>query len=45
MRTILLYYLKGMPNTKELKSKIITSSNYNEIKEILDNYLNKISIV
>lgn len=43
MRTILLYYLKGMPNTKELKSKIITSSNYNEIKEILDNYLNKMS--
>ena len=43
MRTILLYYLKGMSNTKELKSKIITSSNYNEIKEILDNYLNKMS--
>ena len=43
MRTILLYYLKGMPNTKELKSKLITSSNYNEIKEILDNYLNKMS--
>lgn len=43
MRTILLYYLKGIPNTKELKSKIITSSNYNEIKEILDNYLNKMS--
>ena len=43
MRTILLYYLKGMPNTKELKSKIITSSNYNEIKEILDNYLNEMS--
>lgn len=41
MRTILLYYLKGMPNTKELKSKIITSSNYNEIKDILNNYLNQ----
>ena len=40
MRTILLYYLKGMPNTKELKSKI-TSSNYNEIKDILNNYLNQ----
>lgn len=40
MRTILLYYLKGMPNTKELKSKIITSSNYKEIKDILNNYLN-----
>lgn len=40
MRTILLYYLKGMPNTKELKSKIITSSNYKEIKDILNDYLN-----
>lgn len=38
MRTQLMYYLKGMPNTKELKLAICKSSSKEELINILDEY-------
>lgn len=38
MRTQLMYYLKGMPNTKNLKLAICRASSKNELIEILENY-------
>lgn len=38
LRTILMYYLKGMPNTKDLKLKIISANNKDELIGFLDEY-------
>ena len=38
MRTQLMYYLKGMPNTKNLKLAICKASSKDELIEILGNY-------
>lgn len=38
MRTELMYYLKGIPNTKELKLKIISAKTKDELINILDSY-------
>lgn len=38
MRTQLMYYLKGMPNTKELKLKICKATTKNELLKILEDY-------
>ncbi|MBQ7031438.1 MAG: tRNA dihydrouridine synthase DusB [Bacilli bacterium] len=38
MRTQLMYYLKGMPNTKNLKLAICKASSKDELIEILENY-------
>ena len=42
LRTILMYYLKGMQNTKELKLAIIKATTKNELNKLLDNYKNSI---
>ncbi len=38
LRTILMYYLKGMPNTKEVKSKIVHSKSKEEYIEIINKF-------
>ena len=38
MRTELMYYLKGMPNTKNLKLAICSAKSKDELLEIIDNY-------
>lgn len=38
MRTQLMYYLKGMPNTKEIKKQICTATTKQELIKILDEY-------
>jgi len=38
MRTELMYYLKGMPNTKNLKSSICSAKSKKELLDIIDNY-------
>lgn len=38
MRTELMYYLKGMPNTKSLKLSICSAKTKNELLEIIENY-------
>lgn len=40
IRTNILYYFKGLPNTKETKEKLIKAVNQKEYIDILDNYLN-----
>ncbi len=42
MRSQLMYYLKGMTNTKELKLKLIASTKKEELIEIIKNYQMKI---
>lgn len=39
MRTFLMYYLKGIPGTKELKNKLCSVKNKEEIFELLDTKL------
>ena len=39
IRTHFLYYLKNMPNNAEIKNKICSQTNKNEIIKILDDYL------
>ena len=39
MRTNILYYLAGMPNSKEYKVKICSCKSKNELFSVLDNYL------
>ena len=38
IRTFILYYLKGLPGSKEIKNKICQTKSANEIFEIIDNY-------
>ena len=38
MRTHILYYLKGMPNSKEMKNKVCLTKNSEELLEVLDEY-------
>ena len=38
MRTQLMYYLKGLPNTKEIKLAICKATTKEELLEIIDNY-------
>ena len=37
MRRHYTNYLKGMPNIKEYRTKLVTNSNVDEILEVLDN--------
>ena len=39
IRSNILYYLKGMPNNKEIKQKICATKTEEEIMTILNNYL------
>lgn len=39
IRTFILYYLKGLPNSKEIKNKICSTKSSKEIFQILDEYL------
>ena len=39
IRAFILYYLKGMPNNKEIKNKICKSNSSTEMFNILDEYL------
>ena len=41
MRTNIAYYLKGIPNTKELKQKIFKTTSKKEIIDLLDDFLTK----
>lgn len=38
MRSGLMYYLKGMPNNKEIKNKICKACSYEELMDIIDEY-------
>ena len=38
MRTMLMYYLKGLNNTKNLKLRIISAKSESELLNILDEY-------
>jgi tRNA-dihydrouridine synthase len=38
MRTHILYYLKGMPNSKEMKNKVCMTKNSEELIKVLDEY-------
>lgn len=40
MRTHIAYYLKGIPNTKELKQQIFKTTSKEEIENLLDEFLN-----
>ncbi len=40
MRSILLYYLKGIPNTKNIKLEIVKCDNLNEMLELIDKIKN-----
>ena len=42
MRTQLMYYLKGMPNTKNIKLQICNAKSKDELIEIIDNYKNEV---
>ena len=39
IRTFILYYLKGLPGSKEIKNKICSTKDSKEIFSILSNYL------
>ena len=39
IRSFILYYLKGLPNSKEIKNKICSTKDSNEVLKILNNYL------
>lgn len=39
IRTFILYYLKGLPGSKEIKNKICSTKSSKEIFQILDEYL------
>ncbi len=43
IRTNILYYLKGMPNNKEMKIKICSCQSSQELLETLDNYAHEIT--
>ncbi len=43
IRTNILYYLKGMPNNKEMKIKICSCQSSQELLETLDNYAQEIT--
>ncbi len=38
MRTNIMYFLKGLPNTKELKVKIVNANSKNELINIIEEY-------
>ena len=38
LRTILMYYLKGLPNTKNLKLEICKCENRDELLKLIENY-------
>jgi len=38
MRSHILYYLKGMPNSKEMKNKVCMTKNSEELLNVLDEY-------
>lgn len=38
MRTHILYYLKGMPNSKEMKNRVCMTKNSEELLAVLDEY-------
>ena len=38
MRAGLMYYLKGMPNNKEIKNKICRANSYDELMNVIDEY-------
>ncbi len=38
LRTILMYYLKGLPNTKNLKLEICKCESMNELLKLIENY-------
>ena len=40
IRSNILFYLKGMPNNKEIKVKICETKSEDEIMKVLDEYLN-----
>ncbi len=39
IRSFILYYLKGLPNSKEIKNKICSTKESNEVLKILNDYL------
>lgn len=41
MRTLLMYYLKGLPNTKDLKLSICKANSKEELIKIIDDYKNE----
>ena len=42
MRTNLMYFLKGLPNTKEIKKKIVECNNKLDLLNIIDEYKNNL---
>ena len=42
IRSHALWYVKGLPNSAEIKNRICSTKDKNEIFEILDNYLKSI---
>jgi len=42
LRSMLMYYLKGLPNTKETKVKLCHANNKEEYLEIINNYFSSI---
>ena len=42
IRSHILWYLKGMPNSKEMKNKIMACKSSEDIFNSLDHYLNNI---
>lgn len=43
MRTHILYYLKGMPNSKEIKNKVCMAKSSEELLNVLDEYEKEIN--
>ena len=44
IRSHAAWYLKGLPNTKELKEAIFKVDNHEELIKLLDNYLTENSL-
>jgi len=43
MRSHILWYLKGLPNSSEIKTKICAAKSIEEVFEVLDSYVNTCS--
>ena len=43
MRTNLMYFLKGLPNTKDIKRKIVECNSKDELLKVIDEYKNTLS--
>ena len=44
MRSHIAWYVKGLPGSVEVKNQVFKATSILELKEILENYLNKLEV-